>query len=111
MAQLSGRTSRALVDVLLGNVANLLALRVGVTDAELLAPWFRPHITVDDLVGMPDFCATGRILENGRPGRPVLIDLPPLPPLGASSVAETIMAPSRATYCRARSKVEAKLQG
>jgi len=110
LGQLSGRTSRALIDVVLNNVANLFALRVGVTDAELLAPWFRPYMTVDDLVGMANFRAAARILQGTNPALRVLIDLPPLPPLGEPTVARAIIASSRAAYCHLRDEVEAKLQ-
>jgi Helicase HerA, central domain/Type IV secretion-system coupling protein DNA-binding domain len=109
MAQLSGRTSRALIDLVLGNVANLLALRVGVSDAEVLAPWFRPYLAVDDLVSMPDFSAAARILEGRRPGDPVVIDLPPLPAPGGAWISKTIKESSRAAYCRRREEVEAEL--
>lgn len=110
VAQLSSRTSRALIDVLLGNVANVLALRVGIRDAEILSPWFRSHMTVDDLVGMPDFSAAGRLLNGRGPGEPIWIDLPPLPPAGEPAVAKRILAASRASCCTLRNQVEAKLQ-
>lgn len=66
MAQLYGRTSRALPQIVLGNVANLLVLRVGVQDAELFEPWFRPAVNAEDLIGLPDFTCCARILEGGR---------------------------------------------
>jgi hypothetical protein len=110
VAQLSGRTSRALIDVLLGNVANVLALRTGIRDAEILAPWFRPHMTVDELIGMPDFSAAGRLLNGRGPGDPVWINLPPLPPAGDPAIAKRILAASRASCCTLRDQVEAKLQ-
>ena len=109
LAQLSGRTSRALIDAVLGNVANLLTLRVGVRDAELLEPWFRPHLIVDDLVGMPDFTAAARILEGHRPSAPIVINLPPLPPTGEPAIAKSIIASTRSAYCRLRDEIEANL--
>lgn len=109
LAQLSGRTSRGLIDAVLGNVANLLTLRVGIRDAELLEPWFRPHMAVDDLVGMPDFTAAARILDGHRPGVPTVINLPPLPPAGEPAIAKSIIASSRSAYCHRRDEIEAKL--
>jgi Type IV secretion-system coupling protein DNA-binding domain len=107
IAQLSGRTSKTLVDAVVGNVANLLVLRVGVKDAELLEPWFRPHITWNDLVGMPDFTAAVRILDGNRPTTPIVIELLPLPPAGEVSIGKSIIASSRATLCRLRDEVDA----
>lgn len=106
MAQLSGRTSRALIDVILNNVANLFALRVGIRDAELLAPCFRPYVIADDLIDLPNFRAAGRILQGSSPALPLLIDLLPLPPAGDPAIARTIIDFSRAVYCRRRDDVE-----
>jgi hypothetical protein len=110
LAQLSGRTSRALIDVVLSNVANLFALRVGVSDAEFLAPWFRPHVTVDDLVRMPNYRAAGRILQGSTPALPLLINLLSLPPVDDPVIARTIIDSSREIYCRPRDGVETKPQ-
>ena len=110
MAQLSGRTSRALIDVILNNVANLFALRVGIRDAELLAPCFRPHVTADDLIDLPNFRAAGRILQGSSPALPLLINLLPLPPARDPVIARTIVDSSREIYCRPRDGVETKLQ-
>lgn len=110
MAQLSSRTSRAFIDVLLGNVANLLVLRVGIRDADILAPWLRPHTTVDDLIGMPDFNAIARILDGNRPSDPLMISLLPLPEAMDASIAKAILSGSRAAYCRPRDDIEACLR-
>jgi hypothetical protein len=109
LSMLSSRTSQSLLDLVLSNVANVLALRVGVRDAELFAPWFRPHIAIDELIAMPNFRAAGRIMEGAQPGTPILIDLQPLPPAADPSVANTIVSTARSSYCRRRGEVESRL--
>src|SRR5712691_8715524 len=99
LAQLSGRTSRRLVDVLLGNVANLITLRVGVRDAEILAPWFKLAFTIDDLVGLPDFQA----VPSASSAQALRADtrLKPLPRVGEASLLASLLEASLA-HCRRR---------
>ena len=107
LGQLHGRTSRALIDLVLNNVSTLLSFRIGIRDAELLAPWFYPHMTVDDLIAMPNFRAAGRMLQDEGPVATQLLELLPLPPIGDRTVEYAIVASSRARYCRAHNQVEA----
>jgi DNA helicase HerA-like ATPase len=109
LGQLAGRTSRALFDVVLSNVGNLFALRLGIRDAELLAPWFRPYVTIDDLVAMRNFRGVARMLQDGAEPVPQVVDLLPLPPVEDPSAADAVLASSRARHCRARDEVEADI--
>jgi hypothetical protein len=56
-----------------GNCGTLLAFRVGLEDAELLAPAFSKHpgqLTPADLGNLPNFTAYVRLLSDGQPSRP-----------------------------------------
>jgi Helicase HerA, central domain len=103
---LHGRTSKALIDVVLNNVAILVAFRLGIRDAELLAPWFHPHITIDDLIALPNFRAAGRMLQDGAPLTSHLIETLPLTPIGDQGAESAIITSSRAKYCQPRHEVE-----
>ncbi len=80
LSQIDGRGFR--VDTsggILGNVANLVVFRVGVPDAEILARWFVPHFSVEELTQLPDYHAAVRLLANGKPLPPMIFaTLPPL---------------------------------
>ena len=55
----------------MANCASLLSFRVGVTDAAVLARWFDPIVSADDLVYLPDYTVAARLLANGMPLRPL----------------------------------------
>ena len=79
LSQIDGRGFRAdAAGGVLGNVANIIAFRLGIPDAELLARWFRPFISAEDLARLPDYTASARLLSDGRPLRPLTYKtLPP----------------------------------
>ncbi len=63
----------------MANCASLLSFRVGVTDAAVLARWFDPIVSADDLVYLPDYTAAARLLCDGKPIRP--LELRTIPPV------------------------------
>jgi hypothetical protein len=76
LRQIDGRGSRPNVgEAALANAANLIALRVGALDAASLAPWFEREAA--SLCHQPDFHATARVLQNGRPLTAPLVRLMP----------------------------------
>ena len=49
----------------LGNVGTMIAFRVGMSDAEVLEKEFRPEMTADDLVNLPNFNIYLRLMIDG----------------------------------------------
>ncbi len=62
--------SPELRDAVLGNVGTLIAFRLGVQDAELLAPEFYPHFTPTDLVSLPNYHIYLKLMINSRVSEP-----------------------------------------
>lgn len=50
---------------LLGNVGTLIAFRVGVQDAKILAGEFFPEFSLEDLVGLPQYHIHLRLMIDG----------------------------------------------
>jgi hypothetical protein len=81
LSQIDGRNRRADVGAsILANVANLVSFRLGVGDAQTLAPWFQPMVKVEDLMYLPNHTAVGRLLVGGQAIRPVEFRTAPPPP-------------------------------
>ena len=55
---------------ILGNVGSLIAFRVGVEDAKILAKEFEPELELLDLVNLPNHNIYIRLLVDGVPRRP-----------------------------------------
>ena len=71
LGQIDGRGHR--VDVgrsIIANVANLVAFRLGVEDAHVLARWFEPGYTAEHIMYLPDYTAVARILSRGASHAP-----------------------------------------
>lgn len=72
--QLDERIQRAI----LGNVGTLIAFRVGVQDAEVLAKEFWPDFGVKDLVSLPRYQIYLRLMIDGIVSKPFSAEtLPP----------------------------------
>jgi hypothetical protein len=67
----------------IGNCGTILSFRVGLEDAELLAPALSKHpgqLNPADLCNLPNYTAYARLLIDGQPSRPFsLRTLPPDP--------------------------------
>src|SRR5437667_3617584 len=84
--QLTRQLDAATYHAVIGNCGTLLAFRVGLEDAELLAPAFSKHsgqLSAGDLCNLPNYTAFVRLLIDGHPSRP--FSLQTLPP---NSVAD-----------------------
>ena len=77
-AQIAGRGWRPNVgQEVLGNAGSLIAFRISHFDAELLAPWFAPGITRENLIQMPNYQAAVRMLPGGGPVEPLVFKSDP----------------------------------
>jgi hypothetical protein len=59
----------------LGNAGNIVALRSGPQDADLLADWMGSGITRETITSLDDFIAIGRCLDEGRVRPPIAFRL------------------------------------
>lgn len=103
-----------LVDAILGNVGSLLLFRLGVPDAERMAPYVKPELRVRDLEDLPDRQVAARLLLLGAPSRPfVFSTLAPRPALApdpaAQAQAQAELERSRLHYTRPVAEVEQEL--
>jgi hypothetical protein len=77
--QFTSQLSEEVRDAVFGNIGTIVALRVGIEDAEFLAKQFSPSFDVDDLQRIPNGNAAVRTLIHGVPTQPFsLAGLPPL---------------------------------
>ena len=71
--QLTRQLDEATYHSVIGNCGTLLSFRVGLEDAELLAPAMSKHegqLTPADLCNLPNYTAYARLLIAGHPSRP-----------------------------------------
>jgi len=91
-----------------GNVGSLIALRAGAEDAALLAEQIGLGGR-DALLDLGNFTAWARLLRDGRPTSPILLNLLPAPETRRSSPHRLIDASAK-RYGRPRAKVEARIR-
>jgi hypothetical protein len=96
-------------DAVFGNVGSMAVFRVGNEDALELESQFAPHFTANDIMNTPNFNAIVRVLANGVPTPAFSIATEP-PPASDSSVIQSIIEQSFATYGRPRAEIEAEIQ-
>ncbi len=96
-------------DAVFGNVGTLISFRVGAADAEFLEKEFKPEITADDLVSLPNYHIYLKLMINGQTSRPFSAKtLPPIEFLD-ESYRDKIIKVSRERYGSPRQKVEEKI--
>jgi hypothetical protein len=57
-------------DAILGNVGTVIAFRLGLADAEILAQEFYPVFSAADLVALPNYAVYLKLMVDGRPTPP-----------------------------------------
>jgi hypothetical protein len=81
--QLTRQLDEATYHAVIGNCGSLIAFRVGMEDAELLAPAFCKHegqLAPADFANLPNYHAYARLLIDGTPASPASVAmLPPVP--------------------------------
>jgi TraM recognition site of TraD and TraG len=106
LAQLPAAAAQAV----LANCSSKLVMRVGPSDAALLAPWFGPHFRDSDLISLPDRHAVARIQCDGGISPPFLLRTKSVDSRRADGVAEAIRTQSRTRYCRPVAEVESEIE-
>lgn len=101
VAQLDERIRTAVF----GNVGTVIAFRVGVEDAEVLAREFAPVFSETDLVNLPNHHIVLKLMIDGVTSKAFsAVTLPP--PKKAQSHCRTIIEQSRNHFARTRDEVE-----
>ena len=99
-----------ILDAVLGNVGNLIAFRIGPSDAENLWPYTQPESGSLDLQGLPNYHAVGRLLTAQSPTRPfVFRTLSPARPCGYRRPSAQAWAIKEKSFTRPIAEVEAQI--
>jgi len=105
MAQLVKNNDSSIRDAIMGNIGTMIAYRIGVEDAEVLAKEFAPVFTQNDLLNIEKYTAYIKLLIHNTASRP--FNMNPLGPLpeGHPELAQSIRELSRLKYGRPRAEV------
>ncbi len=95
-------------DAVLGTVGTMMAFKIGIEDAELIAKEFAPVVTEYDLVNIQAFNAYVKLLYQNQTTRPFNISIPPLAP-GNPRVSQAVRELSRLKYGRPKELVDAEI--
>lgn len=112
MGQLSGGKEGAgdtkVRDAVLGNAGTMVAFRIGVEDAEIMAKEFAPVFSEYDVINTEQYTAYIKLLVDNQSTRP--FNMHTYPPIkGDPRIAEAIKQLSRLKYGRDREIVEAEI--
>lgn len=107
--QFIGQLTEEIRDAVFGNVGSIISLRTGASDADFLVKQFSPVFDTEDLVKIPNYNATVRLMISGVPSQP--FSMATIPPLGHKnpSLAEALKTLSAAKYARPRKVVEKEI--
>ena len=107
IGQLVTDTSTRVRDAVFGNVGTLVVFRVGAADAEFLENEFSPEVTIEDLVGLPNYRVYLKLMIDQVRSRPFSAStLPPLMIEVSENAVARIIDASRKTYAQKRQDVE-----
>ena len=95
-------------DAIFGNVGTMIAFRVGVDDARYLAKEFEPTFVETDLINLPNYNISIKLMIDGITSVPFSGVTLPLPVI-LTSYKEEIIKHSKAVYSKSRECVEKKL--
>lgn len=103
----SGRQN--ILDAVLGNVGTILSFRLGAMDAEKMQSYTKPEIQAQDLQELPDFHASGRLLNKNTPSKPFVFKT--LPAENGADCIDTdfVIEASRWRYSTLIKQVEADI--
>ncbi|MEK7606639.1 MAG: type IV secretory system conjugative DNA transfer family protein [Patescibacteria group bacterium] len=108
MGQLVQNNETKIRDAVLGNAGTMVAFRIGVEDAEVLAKEFAPVFNAYDLVNTEKFTAYIKLLVDNTAVRPFSMNSIPLQK-GDRQKAEAIKQLSRLKYGRDRAIVQEEI--
>ncbi len=98
----------------IGNCGTLLSFRVGLEDAELLAPAMSKHLgqlAPSDLCNLPNYTAYVRLLVDGHPSRPFSMQTLPASPVLDPERTDIVRRTSQQRNARPTARVEGEKAG
>jgi hypothetical protein len=108
IAQLVKNNDTRIKDAIFGNVGTIIAYRLGVEDAEVIAKQMAPVVSEYDLINMPKYtCYIKLLIDNQNP--PAFNFQPILPEKGNYELAKAVKELSRLKYGRDRQIVEKEI--
>jgi len=72
--QTLGQLKPQIIDIILGNVGSQIIFRPGILDIDKLHPYYNHHISVQELLNLPNFYAVARLLNNDAPLKPFILE-------------------------------------
>lgn len=107
--QFTTQLSEEVRDAVFGNIGTVVALRVGIADAEFLAKQFAPSFDVDDLQRIPNGNAAVRTMIHGVPTQP--FSMAGLPPVNVENkeLSSSLKQLSAAKYGRPKVVVDKEI--
>ncbi len=105
MAQLVQNNDSSIRDAIMGNVGTIIAYRIGVEDAEVLAKEFAPVFSQNDLLNIEKYTAYVKLLINNTAARPFNMNSPKPLSDGHAELAKSIRELSRLKYGRPRAEI------
>lgn len=96
-------------DAVFGNVGTMIAFRIGVEDAEVIAKEFAPVFDQNDVVNVEQFTANIKLLIDNTASKAFNMKTI-MPPKGNLKMASTLKQLSRLKYGRDRALVEAEIK-
>ncbi|MDO8507335.1 MAG: DUF87 domain-containing protein [bacterium] len=105
--QFVGQLTDEIRTAVFGNVGTVMSFRVGPEDGEYMVKQFEPVFNVNDMLNMENGYAVIRLMINGYPSRPFIVN-PTWPPIGVSNpkVGEAIKQLSRLKYAKPKEIVD-----
>ena len=110
IAQMVHEKSTKIRDAVFGNAGTMIAFRVGVEDAEVMAKEFAPVFNEFDLINIDRYHAYVKLMVSGSVSRPFNMQTLPPPQGGRAGVAAAIRQYSKLTYARPREEVEREIR-
>lgn len=92
-------------EAIFGNVGSIISFRLGTQDATALAPELYPVFGVDDLLNLPRYTASVKLLVDGLAARPFTMRTVPDLHAPNPALADSIRERSRSFYGRDESEV------
>jgi len=109
IGQLVKNNDTAIRDAVFGNVGTMIAYRIGVDDAELMAKSFAPVFDEYDVVNVPKYTAYAKILiDNSNP--PAFNISFDYNPSGSDEMMKAVIELSRLKYGKSKEEIERELK-
>ena len=110
IGQLVEKGDTKIKDAIFGNIGTLIAFRIGVEDAEIIAKQLAPVFSEYDVVNIARFNAYVRLLIDNTAGKAFNMSTYP-PTLGSAEIAGKIKELSRTKHGRDKGSVEKDILG